>query len=119
MTDKTKETTSRFLGTYFDRDVVGRVAYWAGVSSWVVLVFHLFAWLISFSQFLIQFSGGLFYNKGMTVFDTVSVFAPYLLQPLPGLLYFFSLQAISHLLLMFLDIEENTRRAGRSTADLR
>lgn len=113
MTAETREAPRKFFGAYFDRDVVGRVAYWANISSWVVLVVHLAAWLVSIFQFSVQFASGLFYNKGMTMFDTVSIFIPYLLQPLPALLYFFGLQAISHLLLIFLDIEENTRRMNR------
>jgi hypothetical protein len=38
---------------------------------------------------------------------------PYLQQPIPGILYFFSLQGISRILLIMLDMEDNTRRAAR------
>jgi hypothetical protein len=43
----------------------------------------------------------------------VSFFTPYLIQPLPGLLYFSGLKFIQHALLILLDIEDNTRRAAR------
>jgi hypothetical protein len=42
------------------------------------------------------------------------MFTPYLQQPLPGLFYFFGLQAVSKGLLIFLDMEDNTRRAART-----
>ncbi|MCJ7434775.1 MAG: hypothetical protein MUO77_14920 [Anaerolineales bacterium] len=110
---ETKEPSQKFLGTYFDRDVVMRLSRWAQVASWVVLAVYLITWLITVTQFLIQYSSGMFYNKGMTIFDSLNFFTPYLTQPIPGILYFFSLQAIAHLLIIFLDIEENTRRAAR------
>jgi hypothetical protein len=34
-------------------------------------------------------------------------------QPFRGVVYFIGLQAIAKILLMFLDIEDNTRRAAR------
>ena len=110
---ETNEPAQKFFGTYFDRDVVMRLSRWAQVSSWAVLAVYLFVWLVTFGQFLVQFSSGMFYNKGMTIFDNLNFFTPYLLQPIPGILYFFSLQAIAHLLFIFLDVEENTRRAAR------
>ena len=110
---ETKEPGPRFFGTYFDRDVVMRFSRWARIFSWVVLDLYLIAWLITFGQFMVQFSSGMFFNKGMNIFDSLNFFTPYLTQPLPGVLYFFSLQAIAHLLVILLDVEENTRRAAR------
>ena len=111
---ETKEPSQKFLGTYFDRDVVMRITRWAQISAWVILIIYLGTWLVSFAQFLIQFASGMFYNKGMTIFDGMNFFTPFLLQPLPGVLYFFSLQGIAHILNIFMDVEENTRRAARS-----
>ena len=111
---ETKETPQKFLGTYFDRDMVMRLARWAQISAWVILSIYLLTWLISLGQFLIQFRTGLFYNKGMGILDVMNFFTPLLLQPLPGILYFFSLQGIAHFLNIFMDVEENTRRAARS-----
>jgi len=110
---ETKGPSQRFLGAYFDRDVALRLSRWAQAVSWVVLACYLAAWLVTFAQFLIQFSNGMFFNKGMTIFDNLNFFTPYLLQPIPGVVSFFGLQGIAHLLLIFLDIEENTRRAAR------
>jgi hypothetical protein len=41
------------------------------------------------------------------------MFAPFFLQPLPGVFYFFGLQGISKGMLILLDMEDNTRRAAR------
>jgi hypothetical protein len=110
---ETNEPAQKFFGTYFDRDVVMRLSRWARIFSWVVLALYLIVWLITLGQFLVQFSSGMFFNKGMNIFDSLNFFTPYLTQPLPGIMFFFSLQAIAHLLVIFLDVEENTRRAAR------
>ncbi len=59
-----------------------------------------------------QFASGLFYQKGMSGLDVLGFFTPYLLQPIPGLLYFASLKFIQYVLLILLDMEDNTRRAA-------
>jgi hypothetical protein len=107
------EKQAGFLGTYFDRDGVLRLARWAEVMAWVVLVIYLLWWLSSFLVFLGQFYNGMFFDKGGTFLNSLSIFTGQLQQPLPGLFYFFGLQGISKGLLMFLDMEDNTRRAAR------
>ncbi|MGZ9234394.1 MAG: hypothetical protein ACXW4E_02625 [Anaerolineales bacterium] len=103
-----------FLGTYFDRDGVLRLSRWADVVSWVVLTVYILSWLFSLLFFLGQYFNGLYFDKGGTFLNAFNIFAPYLQQPLPGLFYFFGLQAISKGLLIFLDMEDNTRRAART-----
>lgn len=107
------EKQAGFLGTYFDRDGVLRLSRWADVVAWVVLTVYLLTWLVSFLFFLGQYFNGLYYDKGATFLNVFSSFTPYLEQPLPGLFYFFGLQAVSKGLLIFLDMEDNTRRAAR------
>ncbi len=102
-----------FLGTYFDRDSVLRLSRWADVIAWIVLTVYLLSWLVSFLFFLGQYFTGLYIDKGATFLNVFSLFTPYLQQPLPGLFYFFGLQAVSKGLLIFLDMEDNTRRAAR------
>jgi hypothetical protein len=104
---------STFLGTYFDRDGVLRLSRWADIVAWVILTIYLLAWLFSILLFFAQFTNGLFFDKGMTFLNVLNMFAPYLQQPLPGVFYFFGLQAVSKGLLIFLDMEDNTRRAAR------
>lgn len=110
---ESNEKQAVFWGTYFDRDGVLRLSRWADVLAWVSLTIHVIIWLFSLGLFIVQYSSGLFFEKGGTFLNAFSIFTPYLLQPLPGVLYFFALQAISRVLLILLDVEDNTRRAAR------
>jgi hypothetical protein len=102
-----------FLGTYFDRDGVLRLSRWADVVAWVILTIYLLWWLSTFIVFLGQYLNGMYFDKGATFLNVINVFSGQLQQPLPGVFYFFGLQALSKGLLMFLDMEDNTRRAAR------
>jgi hypothetical protein len=110
------ETNGRngtFLGTYFDRDSILRISRWAEILAWVTLTIYILSWLFSTLLFFSQFFNGMFMDKGMTFLNAINFFSPYLLQPLPGVFYFFGLQAVSKVLLILLDMEDNTRRAAR------
>jgi hypothetical protein len=50
----------------------------------------------------------------MSIIDLISFFSPYLLQAMPGLIYFIGLKFAEHGLLILLDIEDNTRRSARN-----
>ena len=102
-----------FLGTYFDRDSILRIARWAEILAWVTLTIYILNWVFSTLLFFAQFFNGMFMDKGMTFLNAINFFSPYLLQPLPGVFYFFGLQAVSKVLLILLDMEDNTRRAAR------
>ena len=104
-----------FLGTYFDRDGVLRLSRWADIIAWIVLTVYLLSWILSILLFFAQYYNGLYMDKGMTLLYVFNTFTPYLQQPLPGLFYFFGLQAVSKGLLIFLDMEDNTRRAARNS----
>ena len=108
------ETRTNFAGTYFDRDKVMQISRIAGVFAWIALGVYVFTTLVSFGQFMIQFTTGIFYQKGMSIFDVTGYFSPYLLQLMPGLLYFAGLKFIQHSLLILMDMEDNTRRAARN-----
>ena len=103
-----------FLGTYFDRDGVLRLSRWADIVAWVVLTVYVLAWLSSFLVFLGQYLSGLYFDKGATFLNGVNLFASQFQPLLPGIFYFFGLQAVSKGLLIFLDMEDNTRRAARN-----
>lgn len=103
-----------FLGTYFDRDGVLRLARWADIIAWIVLTIYLLSWIFNILLFFAQYFNGLYMDKGGTFLNTFNTFAPYLQQPLPGIFYFFGLEAISKSLLILLDMEDNTRRAAKS-----
>ena len=102
-----------FLGTYFDRDGVLRLARWADVMAWIILTIYILSWLSSSLAFFGQYLNGMLANKGETFLNTINTIAFQLQQPLPGVFYFFGLQGIAKGLLMFLDMEDNTRRAAR------
>jgi len=107
------EKQAGFLGTYFDRDGVLRLSRWADVIAWIVLTVYLLSWIFSLLLFWGQYFSGLYFDKGATFLNVFNMFSPYLQQPLPGVFYFFALQAVSKGLLIFLDMEDNTRRAAR------
>jgi len=103
-----------FLGTYFDRDGVLRLSRWADVISWIILTVYLLSWVFSILLYFSQYFNGMYFDKGATFLNAFNMFSPFLLQPLPGIFYFFGLQAVSKGLLIFLDMEDNTRRGARS-----
>src|SRR5512134_97899 len=110
---ESNEKQASFLGTYFDRDGVLRLSRWADMIAWIVLTVYLLSWLFSLLLFLGQYFSGLYFDKGATFLMVFNMFTPYLQQPLPGVFYFFGLQAVSKGLLILLDMEDNTRRAAR------
>lgn len=111
---ETNESKTNFAGTYFDRDKVMQISRVAGIFAWITFGVYAFTTLNSFAQFMIQYVTGIFYQKGMSMFDILGYFSPYLLQFMPGLLYFAALKFIQHSLLILLDMEDNTRRAARN-----
>ena len=104
----------KFFGAYVDRDTVLRLSRWAEGTAWVVLTVYVLTWLFSVLLFVSQMLNGLYFAKGSESFlTTFSLFSPYLQQLFPGIFYFFGLQAISKVMLILLDMEDNTRRAAR------
>jgi hypothetical protein len=110
---KTENEQNKFFGAYFDRDSVLRISKWADFVSWIILTIYLLVWIFSLLLFISQFAGGMMYGKGMGFLGIFSMFQPYLTQPVPGVLSFFGLQAVSKGMLILLDMEENARRAAR------
>jgi len=112
MTDSNQKPAT-FLGTYFDRDTVLRLSRWADILSWVTLTVYIVTWLLALVQLLAQFYNGMLGDKGTTFLTMSNIYSPILLQPLPGVFYFFGLQAVAKILLILLDVEDNTRRSAR------
>ena len=99
-----------FIGTYFDRSVVLRIVQVAEISSWVVLVVYAAQLIVSAGVLVLSYLRG-FLPPGFT--DMLQQILWTLEQPFRGIVYFVGLQAIAKILLMFMDIEDNTRRAAR------
>ena len=109
--EETKGKGTDFLGTYFDRSVVLRIVRGAEVASWVVLVVYGLQLLLSAAVFILSYMRGFLQGLGFTDLFQQILFV--LEQPFRGIVYFLGLQALAKILLMFMDIEENTRRAAR------
>jgi len=108
---ESKKSKTNFAGTYFDRDSVLQLARWAEVCAWVVLGYHVIQVLVPLGVFILQVSRGFIAPYGFTDWAQQLMWS---LQPIvPGLLYFIGIQAMGKALLIFMDVEDNTRRAAR------
>lgn len=105
------ESKQHFLGTYFDRDAVLRMARIIAVLSWVVAGIYAFDLVLSLGILVLQYIRHLIMPLGFT--DVAQNLLFVLERPLHGVLYFAAMQAVSKGLLILLDMEENTRRAAR------
>jgi len=108
---KTYKQTTDFLGTYFSKEAVMRTASVAKTLSWVVLAVYALEWLVQAMATALQISRGYWAGLGFT--DYAQSILALFEQPLRALVYFVVLQGIAHVLQMFMDIEDNTRRASR------
>lgn len=110
---ESNEKQEKFLGAYFDRDAVLKLSRWADILSWVTLTIYVLTWLFQILLFFSQYANGMMGDKGMGFLMGLNMMSPYLTQLLPGVFYFFGLQAVSKVLLIMLDVEDNTRRGAR------
>lgn len=112
MKEPTDQRTG-FLGTYFDRDASLRMARWAGILAWVLLGMYLYTTLVSIGQFLFLLASGAVSYTGANIFDLMSIPTLQISQLVPGLVYFVMLKVAQQVLLILLDVEDNSRRAAR------
>ena len=110
MTESNK-TNAKFAGTYFERDAILRLARLANVFAWVTLIYYIAQASLSLIVFALQIMRGLIVLPGFT--DVAQQIIWFLQPAVPGLFYFIGIEAIGKLLLIFMDIEDNTRRAAR------
>ena len=101
----------RFLGTYFDRDIVIRWSRIIAILSWVVAAIYAADLVVGLTVMILQYVRGFMMGMGMT--DVLQSLLYIIERPLHGILYFALLQVMSKGLLIALDVEENTRRAAR------
>jgi len=106
-----KPGPARFLGTYFDPDLVLRVSRWADILSWVVVAVYVVDMLLGIVVFILQFARGFMQGAGMT--DILSSILFLVERPFRGIVYFVALQAISKALLILMDMEADLRQNGR------
>jgi hypothetical protein len=111
--NRSHEDRTGFLGTYFNRDAALGLARWTGILAWILLGIYVYTTLISLGQFFwLQVSGGVSY-AGTNIFDRLSMPAMQISQLVPGLVYFVMLKVAEQVLLILLDVEDNSRRAAR------
>lgn len=111
--ERSTEKQTVFLGTYFDRDVVLRVARFAGGLAWAVLVLYVYNTIASIGQFWLLLASAEVSYANANIFDRMMVPTTPLMQLVPGLAYFVMLKAAQQVLLILLDMEDNSRRAAR------
>ncbi len=105
------QPNERFLGTYFDRDAVLKMARVIAILSWVTaaiyagdLVLNIGIWVLQYIRHIVMVQG----------FTDVAQLVLFLLErPLHGVLYFAAMQAVSKGLMIMLDMEDDMRRAAR------
>jgi hypothetical protein len=108
------ESPVGFLGTYFEKDSVLKLVTLMNVMSWIVAVVYGIDLLVAIMVFLLQFLRGYMVGLGFT--DYVQNILFLVERPFRGVVYFAVLQAAAKVLLIFLDIEDNTRRTARGVA---
>ena len=106
-----KEFKKRFLGTYFDPDVIFRLSRVANVLAWIILAVYSLDFFLSLIVMILQILRGFWAYMGPTDIATNILFT--LERPFRGMVYFVVLRGISEILKLFVDIEENTRRMAR------
>jgi len=111
--DRSSEKRTGFLGTYYDRDAALRMARLAGGLAWVLLAFYAYTTFISIGQFWFMIASGAASYEGVNIFDRLSIPTLQISQLTPGLVYFSMLKVAQQVLLILLDVEDNSRRAAR------
>jgi hypothetical protein len=109
--EKGNEKKNRFLGTYFDPDLIFRLSNMANVLAWVVLAIYSLDFILQVLIMVLQIVRGFWIYMGPT--DIASNILIILERPFRGLVYYIVLLGISYVLKIFVDIEENTRRIAR------
>ena len=107
------EERTGFLGTYFDRDASLRLARWAGRLAWILLGLYVYSTVVSIGQYLSVVASGAASYEGANIFDILSIPTLQISQLIPGLVYFVTLKIAQQVILILLDVEDNSRRAAR------
>jgi TRAP-type C4-dicarboxylate transport system permease small subunit len=103
---ETQSSHSKFTGTYFNKDATFKLARAADVLSWLILAAYVLEW--GYTQWQSVYNSML----GGYPLD-INYFFFSLPRLLQGIMLLVILQAVAKVLLILLDIEDNTRRAAR------
>ncbi|MEJ5222916.1 MAG: hypothetical protein WHV44_00555 [Anaerolineales bacterium] len=106
MPPQTDEHTG-FMGTYFDKTAVLRLSRAAAILGWVIFGYYLLQWAYSLWQAISSaLTSNYPFDFSFLIYNTA--------QPFQGAMVLVFLLAASKVLLILLDIEDNTRRAARN-----
>ncbi|MCC6261543.1 MAG: hypothetical protein IT311_11840 [Anaerolineales bacterium] len=112
MTENQPKQQTGFLGAYFDRSSILWFSKTANLFAWIVLIYHLGQAVLALGIMTLQIVRGLVFLSGFTDFAQQIMWQ---LQPIvPGMWYFVGIQAIRHVLLILMDVEDNLRRIARN-----
>ncbi len=106
-----KETHTGFMGTYFNKDTVLRISRASRILAWVVLGVYGVNFIQNIVMNVVQVRQGFLENRPMT--DLLLIFLPVFRDLLVGGIFFLVMLGMANILLIFLDVEDNTRRAAR------
>jgi len=107
-----EEKRSSYLGTYFSKETMLKLVTIAKIFSWVVVGIYATQLFVQFVTNILSIARGFWIGMGYT--DIAMSFILLFEVPLRGGVYFIVLQAVAQVLLLFMDMEDNTRRAARN-----
>ncbi len=106
-----KETHTGFMGTYFNKDTVLKISRASKILAWSILGIYGVLFLQNIAMTVIQIRQGFLADRPFT--DFLQIFLPIIRELLIGGIFFLVLMGMANILLIFLDVEDNTRRAAR------
>jgi hypothetical protein len=107
-----EEKRRNFPGTYFSKETILLLVKVAKIFSWIVVGIYAAQWFVQFVTNVLSIGRGFWNGMGYT--DIAMSFILLFEQPLRGVVYFIVLQSVAQVLLLFMDLEDNTRRAARN-----
>jgi hypothetical protein len=108
--DDIEDEHTEFAGTYFDRDAVMRLSKISIILGWIIFAYNIFQWLFQAWQNIYgAMQGGYPLDFSFLIFNSS--------QLLQGAMLLVFLLIGSKVLLILLDIEDNSRRAARHTGN--
>jgi hypothetical protein len=102
------DSDKQFLGTFFDRDTVLKLSRVLGWLALAVAVIYALDLAIGLGVWVLQYARGFLGGMGPT--DIAQQLLFLIERPIHGIVYYAVLRSLSIGLLIFLDIEDNTRR---------
>lgn len=111
--DRPTEKPTGFMGTYFDREAVLKVARFAGGLAWALLILYVYNTVAAIGQFWFLLASDEVSYANANIFDRMMIPTSPVIQLAPGLVYFAMLKTAQQALLILLDMEDNSRRAAR------